>query len=162
MQLNGERWGFPGSSVGKESACNAGNPSSIPGSGRLSGEGIGYPFQYSSASLVAQTVKNLPAMQETQVRSLGWEDPLVKGMAPHSSVFAWRIPMDGGAWWAAVHAVAKWGCNESDTTERLSTSTWEVMVNYFVDINIALVRENQSRNCYLDQQICQTACVRAC
>ena len=70
--------------------------------------------------------------------------------------------MDGGAWWAAVHAVAKWGCKESDTTERLSTSTWEVMVNYFVDINITLVRKNQSRNCYLDQKICQIACVYAC
>ena len=56
---------FPASSVGKESACNAGNPGSIPGSGRSPGEGIGYPLQYSSASLVAQLVKNLPAMQET-------------------------------------------------------------------------------------------------
>ena len=50
------------------------------------------------ASLVAQMVKNLPAMQETQVRSLGGEDPLVKGMATHSSILAWRIPMDRGAW----------------------------------------------------------------
>ena len=57
---------FPDSSVGKESACNAGDPSSIPGSGR-SGEGIGYPFQYSWASLGAQTVKNLQVMQETWV-----------------------------------------------------------------------------------------------
>ena len=66
---------FPDSSVGKEPACNAGDPSSIPGSGRSSGEGIGYTLQYSWVSLVAQLVKNPPAMQETWVRSLGWEDP---------------------------------------------------------------------------------------
>ena len=59
--------GFPDSSVGKESTCNAGDPGSIPGSGRLAGEGIGYPLQYSWASLVAQLVKNLPAMQEIGV-----------------------------------------------------------------------------------------------
>ena len=83
--------GSPGSSVGKESACNAGDPSSIPGSERSSGEGIGYPLQYSWASLVAQLVKNLPAMRETWVRSLGWEDPLEEGQATHSSILAWRI-----------------------------------------------------------------------
>ena len=59
------------------------------------------------ASLVAQRVKNLPAMQETQVQSLGWEDPLEEGMATHSSILAWRIPMDSGAWQAVVHGVAK-------------------------------------------------------
>ena len=59
--------GFPGSSVGKESTCNAGDPDSIAGLGRSAGEGIGYPLQYSWASLVAQLVKNLPAMQETWV-----------------------------------------------------------------------------------------------
>ena len=60
--------GFPVSSVGKESACNAGDPGSIPGVGRSPGEGIGYPLQYSWASLVAQLVKkNLPAMQETWI-----------------------------------------------------------------------------------------------
>ena len=59
--------GFPGSSVGKESACNAGDPCLIPGLGRSLGEGIGYPLQYSWASLVAQVVKNLPAMWETWV-----------------------------------------------------------------------------------------------
>ena len=73
--------GFLGTSAGKESACNAGDPSSVPGSGRSSGDRIGYPHQYSWASLVAQMVKNLPAMQEMQVRSLGQEDPLEKGMA---------------------------------------------------------------------------------
>ena len=84
--------GSPDSSVGKESACNAGDPSSIPGSGRSAGEGIGYPLQYSWASLVAQLVKNQPAMQETWVRSLDWEDPVEKGKATHSSILAWRIP----------------------------------------------------------------------
>ena len=69
----------PDSSVGKESACNAGDLSLIPGSGRFAGEGIGYPLQYSWASLVAQLVKNPPEMWETWVRSLGWEDPLEKG-----------------------------------------------------------------------------------
>ena len=77
---------FPGNSVGKESACNAGDPGSIPGSGRSPGEGIGYPLQYFWASLVVQLVKNPPAMQETWVRSLGWEDPLEKGKCTHSSV----------------------------------------------------------------------------
>ena len=84
--------GFPSSSAGKESACNAGDLSSIPGSGRSPGEGIGYPLQYSWASLVAYLVKNTPAMQETWVRSLDWEDPLEKGMAIHFSILTWRIP----------------------------------------------------------------------
>ena len=69
-------WGFPGSPAGKESACNPGDLSSIPRSGRSPGEGIGYPLQHSWASLVAQMVKNLPAMRKTWVQSLGWEDPL--------------------------------------------------------------------------------------
>ena len=84
--------GFPDSSVGKESARNAGDPSLIPGSGRSTGEGISYPLQYSWASLVAQLVKNPPAMQNIWVQSLGWEDPLEKGKATHSSILAWRIP----------------------------------------------------------------------
>ena len=79
-------------SVGKESTCNAGDPVSIPGLGRYSGEGIGYPLQHSWASLVAQLVKNLPAMQETPVWSLVWEDPLEKGKATHSRILAGRIP----------------------------------------------------------------------
>ena len=85
-------WGLPHSSVGKESACNAGDPGLIPGSGRSPGEGIGYPLQYSWISLVAQLVKNLPAMQETWIQSLGWEDPLEKETATYSSILAWRIP----------------------------------------------------------------------
>ena len=84
--------GFPHSPVRKESACNAGDPGSIPGSGRSAGEGIGYPLQYSWASLESQLVKNLPAVWDTWVRSLGWEDPLEEGMATHSSTLAWRIP----------------------------------------------------------------------
>ena len=63
----------------------------IPGSRRSPGEGIGYPLQYSWASLVAQSVKNPPAMHEIWIRSLGWEDPLEEGMATHSSLLAWRI-----------------------------------------------------------------------
>ena len=87
-------------SAAKESACSAGDPGSIPGLGRSPGEGIGYPLQYSWASLVAQRVKNLPTMREIWVRSLGWEDPLEEGMATHSSIFVWRIPVDRGAWGA--------------------------------------------------------------
>ena len=57
--------------------------------------------------MMAQTVKNLLAMQETWVRSLGWEDTLEEGMATHSSILAWRIPMNRGTWCAAVHGVTK-------------------------------------------------------
>ena len=71
--------GFPGGLAGKESTCN-----SIIGSGRSPGEGIGYPLQYSWASLVAHMVKNLPAMWETWVWSLSWEDPLEEDLATHS------------------------------------------------------------------------------
>ena len=102
--------GFLGDLVSKESACNAEDPSSIPvlpTAGRCPGEGIGCPLQYSWASLVAQMVKNLPAMWETWVRSLGWEDPLEEGMATHSSVLAWSILMDRGASWTTIHGVAK-------------------------------------------------------
>ena len=77
----------------------------ISGSVRSPGEGIGYPLQYSWASLVAQLVKNLPAMPVTWVQSLGWEDPLEKAKATHSSILAWRIPY------------SSWGHKESDTTE---------------------------------------------
>ena len=124
-QFFGDQREFPDSSVGKESACSAGDLSSIPGSGRSCGEGNGNPLQYtclenpmdkgawqatvhgvaksrtrlsdftrecSGASLVAQMVKRLPALWETRVRSLGWEDPLEKEMATHSSILAWKIP----------------------------------------------------------------------
>ena len=97
------------SSVGKESACNAGHPGLIPGS-RSAGEGIGYPLQYSWASLVAQLVKNLPAVRETCVQSLDWEDSLEKGRLP--------IPI----LWPRVFQglYSPWGLKESDITERLS------------------------------------------
>ena len=77
----------------------------IRGSGRFPGEGIGYPLEYSWASLVAQLVKNPPAMWETSVQSLGWEDPLEKGKATYYSILAWRIPR---------------GHKVSDTAEQLS------------------------------------------
>ena len=105
--------GFPHNSGGKEFACNAGDPSSISGWGRYAGEGIGSPLQYSWASLVSQLVKNPPAMQETWVWSLGWEGPLEKGKATHSSILAWRIPCT-----ILVHIVER--CEESDVTEWLS------------------------------------------
>ena len=79
---------LPDSSVGKESSCHARDPSLVPGSGRSTGEGIGYPLQYSWTTLVAQLVKNPPAMRETWVRSPSWEDPLEKGNATHSSILA--------------------------------------------------------------------------
>ena len=84
--------GFTDGSVGKESTCHAGDSGSIPGLGRSTGEGTGYPLQYSWASFVAQLVKNPPAMRETWVQSLGWEDLLEKGKATYSSTVAWRIP----------------------------------------------------------------------
>ena len=84
--------GFLGGSAGKESACNAGDPSSIPGLRRSAGEGIGYPFQYSWVSLVAQLVKNLSAIWEIWVRFLCWEDSRDKGIATHFSILAWKIP----------------------------------------------------------------------
>ena len=83
---------FPGRSAGKESACNAGDLSSIPVSGRSAGEGVGYPLQYFWAFLVAWIVKNPSAMWETWVQFLGWEDTLEKRMATHSSILSWRSP----------------------------------------------------------------------
>ena len=102
------KWGSPNSSAGKESACNAGDPSSIPGLGRFPGEAKGYPLQYSWASLVAQIVKNPPTIWKTWVQSLGWEDPLEKGKATHSRILAQRIP--------------RGDCKEQDATEQLSLS----------------------------------------
>ena len=91
----------------KKSACSAGDLGSIPGLGRSPGEGKGHPLQDAWASLVAQLVKNLPAVQETWVRSLGQEHPLEKGMATHSSILAWKIP------WTEE----PWSRKESDMTE---------------------------------------------
>ena len=87
--------------------------------GRSIGERIGYPVQYSWGSLVAKMVKGPPAAWETWLRSLGWEDPLEEDTATHSSILAWRIPKDRGAWWATVHSVTKSprGHKGSDMTE---------------------------------------------
>ena len=112
-------YGFPDSSVGKESACNAGNPILIPVLGRSAGGGIGYLLQYSWASLVAQLVTNPPAIRETWVLSLGWEDPLEKGKASHSSILAWRIS------WTV------WGEKELDMTEWLSLSLFLSLLAIF-------------------------------
>ena len=81
--------------------------SCFPGSERSAGKGIGYLLQYSWDSLVAQLVKKPPAMQETWVWSLGWEDPLEESMATHSSILVRRIPVDRGAWQTRVHGVTK-------------------------------------------------------
>ena len=102
IELNSSFWSYPGSSAGKESTCNAGDPGLISGLGRSPGEGIGYPLQYSWASLVAWMVKNSPAMWETWVPYLGWEDLLEDSRATHSTILAWRIPMH-----ATVHGVSK-------------------------------------------------------
>ena len=109
--------GLPCGSAGEESACHVGDLRSIPRVGRSPGEGNGYPLQYFGASLVAQLVKNLPAVQETWVPSLGWEDPLEKGVATHSSILAWRIPWTV---WSVGH-------KELDTTERSSHSHTQSM-----------------------------------
>ena len=99
----------PDSSVGKESSCNAGDPSLIFGSGRSTGGGKGYPLQYSRASLVVLLVKNPSVMWETWVRSQGWEDPLEKGRLP-TAVF----------WPGAFHELySPWALKELDTTGRL-------------------------------------------
>ena len=91
-------------SAGKESACNARDWGLIPGWGKSSGEGIGNPLQYSWASLVALVVKKPPAMQETWVWSLGWEDSLEEGTVTHSSILAWRIP-----WTEDLAGYSPWG-----------------------------------------------------
>jgi len=86
--------------------------------GRTPREGIGYPIQYSWASLVAQMVKTLPSMWETWVQSLGREDPLEKGTATHSSILAWRIQ-----WSEEPGGYSPWGHKESNMTEQLNTMT---------------------------------------
>ena len=112
--------GFPDSSAGEESPCNSGDPGLIPRWGSSLGKGIGYPLQYSWASLVAQMVKNPPVMRESWVRSLGWKDTLEEDMATY-----W-VFLPGESPWpeepGGLHS--PWGCKESDTTERLSTAAW--------------------------------------
>ena len=93
---------FSGGSDDKKSACNVEDLGLIPGLGRSPGKGKVFPLQYSWVSLVTQLVKNPPAMWETWVRSLGWEDPLKKGKATRSSILAWRIP-----WTIQLQRVAK-------------------------------------------------------
>ena len=106
--------GFPDSSAGKESACNAGDPGSISELGRSPGEGVGYPLQYSWASLVTQLVNNLPVMRGTWVQSLAWEDPLEKVTATYSSILAWRIP---------------WGCKDPGFSALPSGSLGQELLN---------------------------------
>ena len=100
---------FPGSSAGRKFDCNARDSSLIPRLGIFPGEGIGYPIQYSWVFLVAQTVKNLPAMKETWVWSLGWEDSPGEGTATHSSILAWRIHGQ-----RRLAGYSSWGLKESD------------------------------------------------
>ena len=107
-----EHGGFPGSSTGKESTCNAGAPfkswvRKIPWRRDLLPPPVFLGF------LVAQRVKNPPAMWETWVQSLGWEDPLEEGMATHSSILAWKIPMEQ----RRLAGYSPWGHKESDTTQ---------------------------------------------
>ena len=75
------------------------------------------PIKLNGASLEGQLVRNLPAIQETTVRFLGWKDPLEEDMVIHSSILAWRVPMDREAWWVQSIASQKW-----DTTEQLGTA----------------------------------------
>ena len=114
---------FPTSSADVESACSAKDLGWIPELERSPGEEIGYPLQYSWASLVAQMVKNPSVVQKTWVQSLGWEDFLEEGMAAHSSISAWRIHMDTGAWQAIIHGVRKsrtWLVIKHSTAQHLS------------------------------------------
>ena len=97
---------FPGSLAGTESTFYAENASSVPGSGRSPEEGMGYPLQYSRASLVAQMVKSLHTVQ-TRVQSLGWESLMEEHTATHSSILAWKISIGKGAWQATVHVATK-------------------------------------------------------
>ena len=103
LKLYSKSWGFPGSSAGKESACNAGDPGSIPGLGKAAVEGIGYPLQYSWDSLVSQMIKNLPEMQVTWVPSLGWEE----------NILAWKIP-----WTEEPGGLQSRGSKESDMPDK--------------------------------------------
>ena len=110
--------GFPGSSAGKESTCNAEDPSSIPGLGSSPGEGIGCSLQNSWAFLMAQMVKNPPVMRETWDSSLGQEDLLEKSWSP-TPVF---LPGEFHGQ-RSLAGYSPWGCKELDTTEKLSIHT---------------------------------------
>ena len=125
------------SSVGKESTCNVGDSGSIP----ASGEGTGYPLQYSWAYFVAQLVKNPPAMWETWVWSLDWEDPLGKGKATHSSILAWRIP------WTV------WGHKESDMTKWIDIDFLQLT---YSQINYLLVNSVWGSAFQVNAKLCRT------
>ena len=99
--------GFPGSSAGKESACNAGEPQFHSWVRRKPWKRDRLSTPVLLGFLVAQTVRNLPAMWETWVWSLYWEDSLEDGMATPSRILAWSIPIDRGAWRSTVHRVTK-------------------------------------------------------
>ena len=107
--------GFPGSSAGKESTCNPGDLGSIPGSGRPPGEGIGYPLYCSWTSLVAQTVKNLPTVWETWVRSLDWEDSSGGGQGNPLQYSCLENPHGQ----RGLEGYSPWGHKESGTTEQI-------------------------------------------
>ena len=134
--------GFPDSSIGKESACNAGDPSSIPGLGRPPGEGIGYPLQYSWASLVAQLVKNLPAMRRP-------------GFNPWVGKVPWRRerlpnPVFSPAEFHGLYS--PWSCKESDLTgwleKKKNTDLWEI--SRFIHCLFAYVKKKS----YLKLKCC--------
>ena len=131
IEITFNLWGFPGSSAGKESACNAGDSGSISELGRSPGEGIGYPLQYSWASLVDQMVKNPPTMQKTE--DLGSIPGLRRPpRGRHGNPLQYSClenPMDRGAPWATVHGDTK----ESDMTEQLSTAYIQSVDHYHLN-----------------------------
>ena len=152
--------GFPDSSVGKKSTCNAGDRGSIPGLGRFPRERKSYPLQYSgldnsmdgishgvaknqtqlsdfhfhftfTLGLPSQlTVKNLPVMQKTWVQFWGWEDPLEKKIATHSSILAWRIP-----WAEELGRLQSEGSQESDLTQGLNHHHYEFITMFHIVMN---------------------------
>jgi len=125
LLFNSSKWhkGFLGSSAGKESACNARDPGLIPGS-EVPLERDRLPTPVFLGFPGGSVVKNLPVMRETCVWSPGRGNPLEESIATYSSILAWRILMDRGAWWATVHVVTK-----SQTRQRLSTAS---DVNLFI------------------------------
>ena len=99
--------GFPGSSAGKESICNAGDPSSIPGESKIPWRRDWLPTPVFLGFPGGSDSKESTAMWETWDQSLGWEDPLEEGIATLSGILAWIIPMDRRAWCATVHGITK-------------------------------------------------------
>ena len=124
-------------------ACNVEDPNFIPGLERSSGEGIGYPLQYSWAYLVGQQVKKPPAMWETWVRFLDWKDPLEKGKATCSSILAWRIP-----WtiWNSVGSLESMG-SKIDTTKWLTFTSFSTFNErmYYLKSNSKNRHSNSAR-----------------